>query len=72
LSDATIIYYNAAYVYKKKYLANYRTHIETCYGFFSLVLLSLIGENQQLHHTCRDFFGNGTASSYKGVPTFCR
>jgi iron complex outermembrane receptor protein len=58
LSESTQLYYNAAYVYKKvNSFANYRTPYWR----------TLDPANPYL----ADFFGNGTAASYKGyVPTF--
>ncbi|TDE31435.1 TonB-dependent receptor [Flavobacterium ranwuense] len=62
LSDETQLYYNAAYVYKKvNSFANYRTPY---WGY---------GEGVTLNDLpyLLDFFGDGTAASYKGYhPTF--
>jgi iron complex outermembrane receptor protein len=57
LSDDTSLYYNAAYVYKKvNSFANYRTPYWRTLADYPFLA---------------DFFGNGTAASYKGyVPTF--
>jgi iron complex outermembrane receptor protein len=57
LSEETQLYYNAAYVYKKvNSFANYRTPYWRPLSSFPYL---------------KDFFGDGTAASYKGyVPTF--
>jgi iron complex outermembrane receptor protein len=57
LSEETQLYYNAAYVYKKvNSFANYRTPYWRSLSDFPYL---------------KDFFGDGTAASYKGyVPTF--
>ncbi|TDE28836.1 TonB-dependent receptor [Flavobacterium ranwuense] len=57
LSDETLLYYNAAYVYKKvNSFANYRTPYWRTLADYPFL---------------KDFFGNGTPASYQGyVPTF--
>ncbi|MFV8335826.1 TonB-dependent receptor [Flavobacterium sp. RSP29] len=57
LSDETLLYYNAAYVYKKvNSFANYRTPYWRTLADYPFL---------------KDFFGDGTPGSYQGyVPTF--
>lgn len=57
LSDETLLYYNAAYVYKKvNSFANYRTPYWRTLADYPFL---------------KDFFGDGTPASYQGyVPTF--
>lgn len=72
LSDATQLYYNAAYVYKKvNSFANYRTpYWRPVTDFFTSASIPDWRKSTTSPYL-QDFFGNGTASSYKGyVPTF--
>jgi iron complex outermembrane receptor protein len=73
LSNETLLYYNAAYVYKKvNSFANYRTpywrSIKNPFENSSIPNWS----NSSVYPTyLKDFFGNGTVASYKGYhPTF--
>ncbi|OUD37065.1 TonB-dependent receptor [Flavobacterium sp. FPG59] len=72
LSDATQLYYNAAYVYKKvNSFANYRTpYWRPVNDFFTSPAIPNWRKSTTSPYL-QDFFGNGTAASYKGyVPTF--
>jgi iron complex outermembrane receptor protein len=72
LSDETQLYYNAAYVYKKvNSFANYRTpYWRSITDYYTQASIPGWRENTTLPYL-KDFFGDGTAASYKGyVPTF--
>jgi iron complex outermembrane receptor protein len=73
LSDETQLYYNAAYVYKKvNSFANYRTpYWRSIKNPFENASISDWSTSEAYPTYLKDFFGNGTAASYKGyVPTF--
>jgi iron complex outermembrane receptor protein len=73
LSEETQLYYNAAYVYKKvNSFANYRTpYWRSIKNPFENTSIPNWSTSSEYPTYLKDFFGNGTAASYKGyVPTF--
>ncbi|MFV8341495.1 TonB-dependent receptor [Flavobacterium sp. XS2P39] len=73
LSNETQLYYNAAYVYKKvNSFANYRTpYWRSIKNPFENNTITNWSNSSVYPTYLKDFFGDGTAASYKGyLPTF--